>query len=69
MSLSILPKRNAIGAVSRAGAQLSTPTIQEAAVALYRGAGYRLVGEEIAEVGNNKTVGSGLRRFHFEKIL
>jgi len=48
VSLSILPKRNAIGAVSRAGAQLSTPTIQEAAVALYRDAGYRLVRKDVA---------------------
>jgi GNAT superfamily N-acetyltransferase len=48
---------------------LSTAAIQEAAVALYRGAGYRLVREEIAEMASNKTVGSGLHRFHFEKIL
>jgi putative acetyltransferase len=48
---------------------LSTASIQEAAVALYRGAGYRPVREDIAEIASNKTVGSGLRRLHFEKIL
>ena len=48
---------------------LSTAAIQEAAVALYRSAGYRLVREDTAEMASNKTVGSGLRRFHFEKIL
>jgi len=48
---------------------LSTAEIQEAALALYRNAGYRLVREEIAETASNKTVGAGLRRFHFEKWL
>jgi hypothetical protein len=48
---------------------LSTAAIQEAAVALYRSAGYRLVREDVSEMVSNKTVGSGLRRFHFNKIL
>lgn len=48
---------------------LGTAAIQKAAVALYRGAGYRLIREDVAEMASNKTVGSGLRRFHFEKIL
>jgi GNAT superfamily N-acetyltransferase len=48
---------------------LSTAEIQGAALALYRNAGYRLVREEVAEITSNKTVGSGLRRFHFEKRL
>jgi putative acetyltransferase len=48
---------------------LSTAEIQEAALALYRKVGYRLVREEIAEAASSKTVGSGLRRFHFEKRL
>ena len=48
---------------------LSTAAIQQAAVALYRSAGYPLVRAEIAEMPSNKTVGSGLRRLHFEKIL
>jgi GNAT superfamily N-acetyltransferase len=48
---------------------LSTAAMQEAAVTLYRSAGYRLVREDVAEMVSNKTVGSGLRRFHFDKIL
>ena len=48
---------------------LSTAAIQKAAVALYRSAGYKFVREDVAEMASNKTVGSGLRRFHFEKIL
>ena len=48
---------------------LSTAEIQEAALALYRGTGYRLVREEVAEAPSNRTVGAGLRRFHFEKLL
>ncbi len=48
---------------------LSTSELQEAALALYRGASYRLMHEEVAEASTSKTVGSGLRRFHFEKIL
>jgi GNAT superfamily N-acetyltransferase len=48
---------------------LSTAEIQEAALALYRKAGYRLVREGIGETASNKTVRSGLRRFHFEKRL
>lgn len=48
---------------------LSTAAIQEAAVVLYRSAGYQLVREDVAEMASNKTVGSELRRFHFEKIL
>lgn len=45
---------------------LGTAEIQEAALALYRSSGYRLVREEIADALSNKTVGSGMRRFHFE---
>lgn len=48
---------------------LSTAEIQEAALALYRGAGYRLMREEVAATASNKTVGAGMRRFHFEKHL
>ena len=48
---------------------LSTSEIQDAAIALYRAAGFRLVREEIAITENNKTVGGGLRRFHFEKDI
>jgi GNAT superfamily N-acetyltransferase len=49
--------------------QLSTAAIQQAALALYRNAGYRLVREETVEVLSNKTVGSGLLRYYFEKLL
>ena len=49
--------------------ELSTAKIQNEAIALYRSAGYRLVREELAEHGSNKTVGSGMRRLYFEKAL
>ena len=49
--------------------ELSTAEIQSAALALYRSAGYQLLREDVAEIGSNKTVGSGLRRFYFQKIL
>ena len=49
--------------------ELSTAELQSAALALYRSAGYRVVREEVADAGTNKTVGSGIRRFYFEKRL
>jgi GNAT superfamily N-acetyltransferase len=49
--------------------ELSTSELQQAALALYTTAGYRLVRKEIAETGSNKTVGSGIRRLYFEKSL
>ena len=49
--------------------QLSTAEIQQAALALYKNAGYRLVLEETVAALSNKTVGSGIRRYHLEKIL
>jgi putative acetyltransferase len=48
---------------------LSTAELQHAALGLYRASGYRLVREETAATASNKTVGSGLKRFHFEKHL
>ena len=48
---------------------LSTSEVQEAALALYKAQGYRLVGEEVAEEQTNRTVGGGIKRFHFEKEL
>ena len=48
---------------------LSTSEIQEAALGLYKNAGYRLLREETADELSNKTVGSGIRRFYFEKAL
>ena len=48
---------------------LSTSELQQAALTLYRAAGFRLVREEVVEARTNKTVGAGLRRFYFEKTL
>lgn len=48
---------------------LSTSELQAAALVLYRAAGYGLVRDEIAAAESNKTVGAGLRRFHFAKAL
>jgi GNAT superfamily N-acetyltransferase len=47
---------------------LSTAQIQKEAIALYKRAGYRLIGEEQAEPASHKTVG-GLARLYFEKLL
>ncbi len=49
--------------------ELSTVEIQSAAIALYKNAGYQLLREDIAELESNKTVGSGLRRLYFQKVL
>ena len=49
--------------------ELSTAQIQHAAIALYKNAGFRLVRQETAEAVSNKTVGSGIRRYYFEKVL
>ncbi|NDW05060.1 GNAT family N-acetyltransferase [Jiella pacifica] len=48
---------------------LSTSELQQAALGLYSSAGFDLVREEIAETASNKTIGGGIRRFHFEKRL
>jgi hypothetical protein len=48
---------------------LSTSEIQKEALALYRDAGYRETREEIAADASNKTIGGGIRRFHFVKAL
>jgi len=48
---------------------LSTSELQQAALALYRAAGFRLIREEAATAETNKTVGAGLRRYYFEKTL
>jgi GNAT superfamily N-acetyltransferase len=47
---------------------LSTSELQQAALALYRASGFRLVSEETGAAQSNKTVGS-IRRYHFEKAL
>lgn len=48
---------------------LSTSELQGEALALYRAAGYHLQKEEIAETSSNKTLGGGIRRYHFDKAL
>ena len=45
--------------------ELSTSELQEAALSFYRNSGYRLIREDLAQIGSNKTVGAGLRRFYF----
>ena len=49
--------------------ELSISELQDAALAFYRNAGYHLVYEDVAQTGSNKMVGSGIRRFYFEKFL
>lgn len=48
---------------------LSTSELQQAALALYRKSGYRLVREETAAAPTNKTVGGDIRRYYLEKRL
>ena len=48
---------------------LSTAEVQKAAIAFYRKSGYRLVSIERGDTMSTKTVGGGLTRFHFEKVL
>jgi len=48
---------------------LSSAEIQTAALAFYRKSDYRLVRTERADQMSNKTVGSNLQRYHFEKKL
>ena len=49
--------------------QLSTSELQQDAQALYRNAGYEKLREEIADAVSNKTLGGGIRRYHFIKRL
>lgn len=48
---------------------LSTSELQAAALALYRNSGFQLQREEVALATNNKTIGGGIRRYHFSKHL
>ena len=48
---------------------LSSSELQGEALALYQNAGYQRVREEIAVVGSNKSLGGGIRRYHFTKAL
>lgn len=49
--------------------ELSTSELQSAALERYGRAGYQLLQEVIAEQPSHKTLGGGIRRYHFEKIL
>ena len=49
--------------------ELSTSELQSAAIALYKQARYRLVREVVTTDASHKTIGGGIRRFHFEKAL
>lgn len=49
--------------------ELSTSELQREALSLYRNSGYRLVREEVAVNASNKTLGGGIRRYHFVKPL
>jgi hypothetical protein len=60
---SVLPGGRAVPGSS------SAPELQQAAILLYRAAGYQLVREEVATTATNRTVGRGLRRFYFERSL
>lgn len=52
----------------RARIDLSTSEVQSEALSLYRRAGYQLVREGVAVAESNKTLGAGIRRFHFHEI-
>jgi len=54
---------------SRPRLDLSTSELQRGALALYQNAGYELVREEVAMAASNKTLGGGIRRYHFTKAL
>lgn len=48
---------------------LSTSELQVAARRLYESSGYSLVREEPAAAPSHKSVGAGLTRYHYEKLL
>lgn len=48
---------------------LSTSALQVAAKGLYQAKGYRLVREEVADAPSIRTVGGGIRRYHYVKKL
>jgi putative acetyltransferase len=49
--------------------ELSTSGLQPEAIALYTRTGYRLLKAVVADQASNRTVGGGIRRYHFEKRL
>ena len=48
---------------------LSTSELQSEALSLYQNGGYELIREEVSEEATNKSIGGGIRRFHFIKDL
>jgi ribosomal protein S18 acetylase RimI-like enzyme len=54
---------------SRPRVDLSTSELQREALALYQNSGYELVREEVTTAASNKTLGGGIRRYHFSKAL
>jgi GNAT superfamily N-acetyltransferase len=48
---------------------LSTAEVQKAALQFYKKSGYQMTRAETAEAMTTKTVGGGLTRYHFEKII
>ncbi len=55
--------------VNKTRLDLSTSELQPAALSFYRRAGYQLIREQVAETISNKTIGAGIRRYYFVKIL
>jgi len=53
----------------RPNMDLSTSELQGDALGFYQKCGYQLVREEIADTASIKTLGGGIRRFHFTKKL
>lgn len=49
--------------------ELSTSELQEAALGLYRSEGFGQTREEAPVDASNKTVGAGIHRYYFEKLL
>jgi GNAT superfamily N-acetyltransferase len=49
--------------------ELSTSELRAEAPSLYRSSGYQETREEVALNASNKTIGGGIRRFHFMKRL
>ncbi len=54
---------------NRSRINLSTSELQRDALALYQNSGYGLVREELAVESSNKTLGGGILRYYFTKIL
>jgi GNAT superfamily N-acetyltransferase len=54
---------------NRSNLELSTSELQGEALSLYRGAGYQMIREEVAQSVSNKTLGGGIRRYYFAKRL